>query len=283
MISRRRGATVYRARQLTMGRLVTLTVLSPSAAERPGLRARFEREVAVAARLRHENVISAIDAGQVRGYRYVVTEHVEGRTLAEAFAAGEQFDVDRALEIATEVAQALAHVQGLGLVHRNVTPSSIVITEAGHAKLAGFSLAKVHVAGSAETWHEADIDSAPYTAPELARGEKGVDIRADLYALGCVLFQLLAGRPPFASHSAATLIEMHLAEPPPDVRKFRADVPDAVVALLDRMLRKDRRERHPRADALVKDLEALRGACAAPQPSPRAAPTRRLPGLRRRK
>lgn len=253
------GTITYRARQTSLGRTVRVVVLPPQSVAKPDFRRRFERQVAVASRLRHDNVLSAIDAGAASGCLYVVFEETDGRTLAAALTGGRFFSLDRVIEIGVGVANALDHIASQGLVHRNVVPASIHLPEHGPPKLAGLASTKVRVANGSETWMEHDDESAACVAPEMVRGEKGLDARADIYALGCVLYHAATGRPVFAGGSSAAILARHATESPPDPRTLRPDLADAFVRVLDRCLRKLPRERYAKAADLVKDLEAVKG------------------------
>jgi len=266
LVERRPGTQVYRARQLTLGRIVLLSVLPPRAAEKPLYRQRFEREVAVASRLRHDNVISIIDAGKLGAVRFYVTEWVEGRSLEQALEAGQGFGPERVVEIGLDLAKALQHLESQGLIHRAVSPRAIFLADVGPAKLGGFQEAKLHQAGGAETWTEVDSAAAHYMAPDHVR-EKGVDIRADLYSLGCVLYRLVTGRPPFVGGNAVVILDRHVNMHPRDPRQRREGLPDGLVEVLDRCLRKQREHRYPGAAPLVRDLELLRQG-RPPEPFP---------------
>jgi serine/threonine protein kinase len=253
------GAATYKALQVALGRPVLVTVLPADAARQTAHRTRFERQVQIASRLSHENVISAIDAGEFKGCRYFVTEYVEGRTLAEELKKRRgPLHVERAVGIARDVARALAYLESVRLVHRNVTPESIHLTDHGPAKLSGFAAAKDHAPNGSETWVEHDGKSARYLAPEFLRGERGIDGRSDIYSLGCVLYHMVTGLAPFDAKSAAVVLESHATRPPTDPREFSPDLPNALVEVLDRCLRKKREHRYAKAEDLARDLDAVR-------------------------
>lgn len=256
------GTVTFRARQKSLGRLVTMTILPPSGVASPGYRTRFDRQVAVASRLRHDNVISAIDAGAAAGCLYVVFEHVDGHTLAEAFARGEKFTPERLLSIARDIGLALDHVAASHLVHRNVVPSSILLVDHGPAKLAGFTAAKVKVKEGHETWFDHDLGSAHYTAPESVQGKRGIDVRADLYSLGCVLYQAATGHTPFGRGTVAEVLSHHVTATPPDPRTHRKDLPEGFVRILDRLLRRLPSLRYQSPAELLKDVEAVQAGRA---------------------
>jgi eukaryotic-like serine/threonine-protein kinase len=256
--SRDAGTLTFRARQTSLGRTVRVVVLPPQSVAKPNFRTRFERRVAVASRLRHDNVVSAIDAGAAGGCLYVVFEDVHGRTLADALAGAKPLPLEQVLEIGIAIARGLDHVAAQGLVHRNVVPGSILLPEHGPPKLAGLGTAKVRVAGGAETWMDRDLDAASFAAPELVKGQRGVDVRADVYGLGCVLYHAATGCRVFAGGSAATVLARHGSEAPADPRSHVPSLPEAFVRVLDRCLRKLPRERYQKPAELAADLETVK-------------------------
>ena len=252
------GTSTFKAVQVALKRSVLVTVLPPESGKITPYREDFHRRQGVASRLRHENVISAIDAGTHKGCRYFVTEFVDGHSLADELVKTVQLDQTRALIVARDVARALAYLDAEGIIHRNVSPPNVLVTEAGVVKLVGFALAKARRPGGSETWIDHDVDATLYLAPEILQGEKGVDARADIYSLGCVLYEMLTGHVPFRSRSAAATLESHATRIPTDPREFRPDLPAPLVEVLDRTLRKRRDHRYLKADDLAKDLDALR-------------------------
>ena len=250
------GAFIYRARQVSVDRVVTLTILPRQEADKPAYRLRFERQVAAASKLRHPNILSAIDAGSIAGHQYIVAEYVGGRRLSDALEAKEWFGVRRTLHIATSLARALEHVDSVGLLHRNLTPQHIILADPDIVKLRGFSFARPQRKTSGETWFEPDDEAIGYKAPDWV-SQKTLDIRADMYSLGCVVFHMLVGRPPFGSGNAATILERHVQAPIPDPRTLRKDTPEGLVTIVQRLLAKDREERYATPSELVADLEAV--------------------------
>jgi serine/threonine protein kinase len=257
-LGRRGGARVYQARQLTLDRTVRLVVLPAHEANKPARLLQFEREVAVVSELRHEHLLSAIDAGELDGHLYVVTEDIAGNTLADAFLAGRTFDASSALRIAHEIALALDHFEAAGFVHRYVTPSAIVLVEAGIAKLAGLSrVRRTRRLRGEETWFDQESDEAFYSPPERWRAGSTSDVRGDVYALGCVLHQLLCGRPPFRGSTAAVM-DAHVKREPRSMRYRRPDIPIAAEHIVMNCLQKSRADRYQHAAELVRDLAAAR-------------------------
>ena len=290
-VSIHHGVSTFRAVQVTLGRHVLVSVLPPDAAKLYVNREHFHRRQEVASRLRHENVISTIDAGTFKGCRYFVTEDVGDRTLADELAKHKHLEIARAVSVARDVASALAYLDGAGVVHRNVAPKSIRLTDTDVVKLAGFDLAKDQRPGGHETWIEHDGETAFYLAPEFLGGEKGIDVRADVYSLGCVLYHMLTGHAPFAAKSAAVVLESHATKVPTDPRELREGLSPALVGVLDRCLRKKREHRYAKADDLAKDLDAVRTGRAPsrvppegalwPPPATRTGPVGLIPRLRR--
>lgn len=250
------GADLYRAKQLNLGRPVTLTVLPPEEGAKPALRLRFERQAAAASKLRHPNIVSALDAGTIAGHAYIVSEHVGGRRLSDVLAAGEWIGTRRAVSIALGIARALAHTESVGLLHRHVTPECILLGEAGIPKLRGFSFSRPYRDTSGETWFDPDDEATLYTAPD-GLDQKTLDVRADIYALGCVFFHMLAGRPPYRGGTAAATLESHAKSPLPDIHEFRKDLDPSIGHVLAKALEKQRDKRYPTPAAMVADLEAI--------------------------
>ena len=256
-LGQRGGTRIYQALQLNLQRTVRLSVLPRSEARKPAHVVSFERELAAVSQLGHDNILGAIEAGEIDGHRYVVTEDIAGRTLADALAGGRTFSVAEALSIARDVAAALARLEQDGYVHRHVTPRALVLTDAGVTKLAGLQRAKQADQGAGETWYDHDEDDVHYRSPESLRGKGRLDTRADIYGLGCVLYTLLAGRPPFLG-PGAVVMSAHLENEPSPIRKLNRDVPASVEAVVANCLKKSRAERYQRAAELLRDIDALR-------------------------
>jgi serine/threonine protein kinase len=252
-----RGTHRYRALQLAMKRTVVLNVLPADSAKNASRSAFFERLLDVCAALRHENVVGAIEAGEFQGERYFVTEDVAGHTLRDAIAAEGPWEVVRALKVGRDVARALVHLESLRLVHREISPRTIMLAEGGVARLVDFRRAKFLAPDGAETWSDTSVNTALYMAPEVARGGKGVDQRADVYSLGCVLYHLVTGRPPFYGKNVAVVLDMLRNKKPRDPRWLREDLSKNVVRVLDRCLRKIPSERYAKAADLVADLDLV--------------------------
>lgn len=231
-------ATVYLAEDLKHDRHVALKVLSADLAAVLGPE-RFLREIHVAARLTHPHILPLLDSGEADGTLFYVMPYVEGATLRERLKREKQLSVEDALRIARQVADALDYAHRHGVVHRDIKPENILLEE-NHAVMADFGIARaIGVAGGERlTATGVAVGTAEYMSPEQASGERDLDGRSDVYALGCVLYEMLAGRPPFTGATIASLVAQHLTAAPPDITTIRPAVPSEVVAALTRSLAK---------------------------------------------
>ncbi len=221
------GATVYLARDLRHDRLVAVKILRPDLAQSVGTE-RFLQEIRIAASLAHPNILPLHDSGEVNGSLCYVMPYVEGESLRTRLDREGALPLEEALRIAREVGDALAHAHGQGIIHRDIKPENILLA-AGHAVVADFGIARaIAVAGSHHlTATGMAIGTPAYMSPEQAVGGL-VDGRTDQYALGCVLYEMLAGEPPHSGPTAQAVIAKRLSEPPPSVRVTRDLVPEAV-------------------------------------------------------
>src|SRR5438034_8859036 len=229
-------ATVYLANDLRHHRQVAIKVLRPdlAAALGPG---RFLREIETAARLQHPHILSLHDSGDADGFLYYVMPYVEGESLRQRLAREKQLPLEDALRIAGEVATALSYAHSRGVVHRDIKPENILL-EAGQAVVSDFGIARaITVAGGEELSETGIVLGTPaYMSPEQAVGVQGVDGRTDLYSLACVLYEMLAGTPPFTQPTIEGMLQQHLSTSPPSVRDARPDVPEAVDDAIRRAL-----------------------------------------------
>jgi serine/threonine protein kinase len=234
-------ARVYRATDTVLGRTVAVKVLEAGHASDPAFVDRFRREARSAARLNHPNLVSVYDTGSDGPVHYIVMEFVEGRTLAEVLAGEAPFAPERAAEIAKIIAEALSFAHAEGLVHRDVKPGNVMITPQGQVKVMDFGIARLTTAHTI-TQTSTVLGTASYLAPEQAQGLR-VDGRADVYALGVVLYEMLAGRVPFVADSAVAVASKHVMEQPEPPSKWRRGVPPALEAIAMRALAKDPADR----------------------------------------
>lgn len=247
----RRGGmgVVYRARHTRLGRVVALKVLPPAQFRDPRAVARFRREMQSAGAIDHPNVVRVSDAGEAGGVHYLAMEFIDGDDLDRLVRRGGALPVAMACGIVRQVAQALEHIQRKGLVHRDVKPSNIMMTRDGHVRLLDLGLALLRDGygdGSEITASGLLLGTAAYMAPEQASDPRQVDIRADLYSLGCTLYFLLAGRPPFGGKdhgSPLRTLMAHAQEPAPSIASVRPEVPGSLIVVIERLMAKDTADR----------------------------------------
>ncbi|HKD99338.1 MAG TPA: protein kinase [Micromonosporaceae bacterium] len=231
-------ATVWRARDTRLGRLVAVKTLDRGALREPGAAARFDREARTVARLNHPNIVSVYDGGTQDGTGYIVMEQVDGETVASMLKAG-PLPIERAVSIARQAAAAHA----TGIVHRDVKPANMIVTPDGTVKVCDFGIARELQASEVTlTAPSTAIGTAAYMAPEQAAGD-AVDARTDLYALGCVLYAMLTGDPPFTGDRPIEVLYQQLHNAPPPVRSRRPEVPPTLDALVTGLLAKNPADR----------------------------------------
>jgi len=212
-------ATVFKAKQLSLDRIVAIKVLPRKFSESSEYVERFYKEGKAAAKLNHPNIVQAIDVGEAGGYHYFVMEYVKGHTLYDELAGGKKFTEAEALRVIIQIARALEHAHSQGLIHRDVKPKNIMITEDGMAKLADMGLARGATDIEAAKAEAGRAFGTPYyISPEQVRGELNIDFRADIYSLGATLYHLVTGKVPFEGPTPAAVMHKHLKDPlvPPD-------------------------------------------------------------------
>jgi serine/threonine protein kinase len=242
---------VYLARDVALERLVAVKALPLDRGEDAASRERFRREARTAARLTHPNIVPLHGFGEADGMMYLVMGYVQGEALSARMRQGARFSVPECRRIGAEIADALDHAHGRGVVHRDVKPDNILIDdETGRALLADFGIAKARDAGSSVTQAGSLVGTPAYMSPEQAAGREGLDGRTDLYSLGVVLYTLLAGRLPFEGADAGELLAKHLTQEPAPLRKARPDAPEELTAAVMRCLAKDPDARWPDARRL---------------------------------
>jgi streptogramin lyase/tRNA A-37 threonylcarbamoyl transferase component Bud32 len=268
-------SVVYLAEHLRLKRKVALKLLMPDLAEDERFRERFLRESHLAATLDHSHVIPIYDADEAQGLLYIAMRYVEGNDLKTLLVREGPLEPRRALALASQVAGALDAAHERGLVHRDVKPGNILLTEesgAEHVYLADFGLTKEtsSESGLTETGHF--VGTADYVAPEQI-DRRPLEARADVYSLGCVLFECLTGEAPFRSERLMAVLWGHLNEPPPSVSERNRDLPPGLDAVLVRALAKDPEDRYATCRELVAAARAELGM-SAELPAPAAAPIR---------
>jgi serine/threonine-protein kinase len=279
---------VYRARDRVLDRIVAVKVLPADRSQDPMFVTRFEREARSVAALNHPNIVAVFDTGHDDSTRFIVMEFVSGMSLQQGLRQQGPLSAARAVDIAARIASALAAAHEKGIIHRDIKPGNVMVDDAGTLKVLDFGIART-AASTSLTQTAVVLGSAPYLAPEVARGEPA-DERSDVYSLGCVLYELLTGRPPFTGELPAAIMHQHNTSQPRAPRDLNPDIPVALDALIMRMLAKRPTDRPQRAGQLAEELPASMQASPAPaEPGttgPTAvagvtAPTRVLPRARR--
>jgi serine/threonine protein kinase len=236
---------VYLARHEETGRRVALKLMLAGLDSNPKAQARFEREADVLKQLRHPNVVQLVAIGKFRGRPFYAMEFIEGESLDRVLERRRRLSWQEAAEIAKQVCAALQHVHDKGILHRDLKPSNLMVTKDGKVKLTDFGIAK-DLDRTALTSANYTVGTAAYMSPEQCRGEADIDHRTDLYSLGVVLFELIAGRRPFEADSPVQMLMKHLRAKPPRVREFAPDVPAELDSLIDQLLEKKTRSSAPR-------------------------------------
>jgi predicted Ser/Thr protein kinase len=250
---------VWLARHETLEKDVAVKVLPPGFAADPEAVQRFLREARAAARIDHPNVVPVLDAGSADGVPYIVMAYVEGTDLQKILARRGRLSVGDALAIAKKVAQALGAAHRLGLVHRDIKPSNILVTRQGRVMVTDFGLARDVGAGATVTAADEIVGTPQFLSPEQARGEK-IDGRSDLYSLGATLYALLAGRPPYGTGSAVSIVLKHAdpKERPQPLRSAVPDIPPEVEGLVEKLMAKRPEERFQTADEVVAAVDRVK-------------------------
>ena len=251
-------AEVRRGRDRRLGRVVAVKMLRVDHSADATFQARFRREAQSAASLNHRNIVAVYDTGEdiFDGHRipYIVMEYVEGKTLRELLREQARFTPERSVEIITSVLDALEYSHRAGIVHRDIKPGNVMITGTGDVKVMDFGIARsLADSGVTLTQTAAVVGTAQYISPEQARGEQA-DARSDLYATGCVLYEMLAGRPPFVGESLVSVAVSHVREMPTPPSALDPSIPRDIDAIVMKALAKDRLERYQSASEMRADL-----------------------------
>src|SRR5215467_680219 len=257
-------ATVYLAQDVKHQRRVAIKVLRPELAAAIGAD-RFLREITTTASLRHPHILPLYDSGAAGETLFYVMPFVDGESLRGRLGREKQLPLDDALQIAREVADALSYAHARGVVHRDIKPENIML-EAGHAVVTDFGIAKAVSGAGGETLTQTGmaIGTPSYMSPEQAAGDGELDGRSDLYALGCVLYEMLAGQPPFTGPTVESVVHQHLVADPRPISLLRPAVPAGVVAALQRALAKAPADRF---NPVALFSEAIRPGASAPTPA----------------
>jgi TolB-like protein/Tfp pilus assembly protein PilF/predicted Ser/Thr protein kinase len=267
-------ATVYLAQDLRHDRPVALKVLHPELAASLGPD-RFQREIRFAARLQHPHILTVLDSGEAGGRLWFTMPFVEGESLRDRLRRERQLPVADALQIAREAARALDYAHQHGIVHRDIKPENILLTRDGSTLVADFGIARALEGEDQLTQTGMVIGTPAYMSPEQASGDKGIDARTDIYSLGAVLYEMLAGEAPYTGPTAQAIIAKRLMDPVPSVRRVRPNVPEGVEEAIRRALAPVAADRFGTAGDFARALQAS-GTATTPTAAT-AAPTAAVP------
>jgi uncharacterized RDD family membrane protein YckC len=248
---------VYYGSDTSLERPVAIKVLAPELAHDPEVVARFEREARAQARLRHPNIAQIYFIGEDRGFHFFVMEYLEGPGLDSLLARPQPLPWTEALGYTIAAARGLRAAAAQGFVHRDVKPSNLMLDREAGIKILDFGLVKSMHGDSQLTRDGAIIGSPLYMSPEQGRGGS-VDLRSDIYSLGCALYHMLCGRPPFTGPSPVGVISMHVTDKAPPVRVVNPNVPEVLARIVERMMAKEPAERFANYDELLAALESAR-------------------------
>ncbi|GAC1470763.1 MAG: hypothetical protein NVSMB9_16170 [Isosphaeraceae bacterium] len=251
---------VFKARQTSVDRIVAVKILLDALAKNKEFIKRFDREAKIAAKLSHNNIVNAIDAGEVNGLHFFVMEYVEGGTIKDSLDKNKVFDEKTAVKIVMAVAEALKHAHQRGLIHRDIKPENVILTKDGNVKLADLGLARLT---ADEKWAMSEagmaIGTPYYISPEQVRGQVDVDIRADIYSLGATLYHMITGRVPYDGETTNEVMRQHLDKNvtmvPPD--HLNTSLSSGIGMVVETMMAKNRENRYRTPDDLILDLKCL--------------------------
>jgi beta-lactam-binding protein with PASTA domain/tRNA A-37 threonylcarbamoyl transferase component Bud32 len=259
-------AKVFRGTDKVLGRTIAVKVLAPQFAKDHQFVSRFRREAQAAAALNHPNVVSVYDTGSEDGIHWIVMEYVDGRTLKSVIRQEGPLLPERAVEITQAICLALATAHEKGLVHRDIKPGNIMLTPSGETKVMDFGIARASAGADTLTQTAAVLGTAAYLSPEQAQG-KPVDARSDIYAVGCVLYEMLTAHPPFEGDSPVAIAYKHVRETPTPPSRLNGDVPAELDAIVLKAMAKNPDNRYQTTREMAEDLQRLaRGQPVAATP-----------------
>lgn len=279
LIGRGGMAEVHIGYDTRLGRNVAIKILRADLARDPSFQTRFRREAQAAAGLNHPSIVAVYDTGEdhrrneqgaIQAVPFIVMEYVEGHTVRDILKGDVAAPIEEAVEITLGVLSGLDYAHHAGLVHRDIKPANVMLTPTGAVKVMDFGIARALAdVGQTMTQTQAVVGTAQYLSPEQARGEN-VDARSDLYSTGCLLFELLTGRPPFMGDSPVSVAYQHVREEAPRPSQFASDVPAELDAVVAKALQKDRNARYSSAQEFSADLQ--RAIDGGPAPTTGATP-----------
>lgn len=252
---------VFRAVDLRLKRIVALKVLSPSQSRDPSSVQRFELEALAGARFDHENIARVYHVGQDRGIHFIAFEHVAGVNLRDVIRANGRLDPGEAVSYTLQIASALRHTNAAGVIHRDIKPSNIIITPTGRAKLVDLGLARTaNSDGAADlTIAGTTLGTFDYISPEQARDPRSVDVRSDIYSLGCTLYHMLTGEPPYPEGTVLQKLLDHQGGDTPDPAAKNRHVTPELSAVVRRMMASEPKRRFATPDEVIQQLLVLAG------------------------
>lgn len=251
---------VFRSHDTMLNRVVAVKVLAPNQSRDEETLRRFQNEAQSAARLDHENIGRVHYVGQDRGWHYIVFEFIDGQNLRDLVEQRGQLTMPEIVNFLTQLGEALAHASSREVVHRDIKPSNVIITPEGKAKLVDMGLARLHQVDQPQedlTASGVTLGTFDYISPEQARDPRTADVRSDLYSLGCTLYYMLTGRPPFPTGTVLQKLLKHQGEEPTDPRTWRDDVPACLIAILRKLMAKTPEGRYQSPQELLDALALL--------------------------
>lgn len=262
-------SAVYKSTDPNLKRVVAIKVIHSHLSNNPDFVQRFEEEAAAVAQLRHHGIIQVYDFNRDDDLYYMVLEFVPGETIQDHLKrlndSGRKLSPKSAIEYMASICDAVDYAHQRGMIHRDIKPANLMLTTTGQLILMDFGIAKI-VGGTRHTATGAVVGTAMYMSPEQIKGEQP-DRRTDIYSLGVTLFEMVSGRPPFDAESAMTLMMMHINDPVPDPRKLNPDIPEPLVAIINKALAKDPNHRYQTAAQMA---AALRNALSVGSSAPNA-------------
>jgi len=266
---------VFRAHDTQLDRTVALKILSRGQGADDAMLRRFRNEAQSAARLDHEYIARVYFFGEDRGLHYIVFEFIEGINIRDMVVQNGPLSIEQALSYTIQIAEALSHAHGRNVVHRDIKPSNIIVTDEGRAKLVDMGLARLHQVQRADddlTASGVTLGTFDYISPEQARDPRNADVRSDIYSLGCTLYYMLSGRPPFPEGTVLQKLLQHQGDDVTDPREWNADIPDDLWSVMRRMLAKDPRRRYQTPTPLLLDLMPIANQYGIPLAGGSAVP-----------
>jgi len=248
--------TVYKARQISMGRIVALKVLHRKWLRDEEFKKRFLLEARLVGRLSHQNLIQVFDFGKEKGTYYFSMEYVDGPTVESVIDEDGPMAPERALDIAVQILRAITYIWSHKIVHRDIKPGNIMLMQAGGAKLGDFGFVKSGWDSILSTDGEV-LGTPDYISPEQALGVEEIDFRSDIYSLGASLYHMLTGEPPFEG-SGSQVMRKHVRAEVRPLQEVNPDVPDAVCHIVEKMMAKDPEDRYATCDQLFEDIDLVR-------------------------